>query len=180
MPRKSCCPYSIYCCCTSSKFVPLNAGPYHLEICAGKLNAAVQAVPRFNQQLMQPYLFNKWRSYSSISVPSFQQVKLLDFCALMAVLSPGKSCPFSAIRPLSQLSLLHPENEQVMSLCLPQPFLFALSEFLNPTVEKESNQWPRWNESENPFYLFLINKITHPLKFIKKWLYGYKVSLSDF
>ena len=65
------------------------------------------------------------------------------FTEISSAAKPGKSCPSQATRPLSQLSLLQPENEQVKSLCLPQPFLFALGEFLNPTVEKESNQWPR-------------------------------------
>ena len=90
-----------------------------------------------------------------------------------------KSNPPSASRPpLSQL-FSSPENEKWSALLPPSCFLFTLSEFLNPMVEKESNQRMRLNESENHFYLFLINKITHPLKFIKKWLYSHKVSLSD-
>jgi len=69
---------------------------------------------------------------------------------------------------LSTLSFNLKKNEQVNVLLPPSCFLFALGEFLNPMVEKESNQWLRLIESENPFYLFPINKITHPLKFIKK------------
>jgi len=69
---------------------------------------------------------------------------------------------------LQQAPLPSLKNEQVNVLLPPSCFLFALGEFLNPMVEKESNQWLRLIESENPFYLFPINKITHPLKFIKK------------
>ena len=60
------------------------------------------------------------------------------------------------------------KNEQVNVLLPPSCFLFALGEFLNPMVEKESNQWLRLIESEIHIYLFLINKFTHSLKFIKK------------
>ena len=77
-------------------------------------------------------------------------------------------------------ALLFSWKWKVNALLPPSCFLFTLSEFLNPMVEKEPNQWMRLIESENHFYLFPINKITHPLKFIKKWLYCYKVSLSDF
>ena len=40
----------------------------------------------------------------------------------------------------------------------------------NPTVEKDPIQWLRFNESKNHIYLNHLNKFTHPLKFIKKWL----------
>ena len=152
---------------------------------------------------MQPYLSSKIvQPYSEIwatinaAVPRFLccnkcsrtpwpylEIRALtaprNLCTNFPEIVPSFSNSTSACSALSS-ALLFSWKWKVKSLCLPQPFLFALSEFLNPTVEKESNQWPRWNESENHFYLFLINKITHPLKFIKKWLYGYKVSLSDF
>ena len=100
-------------------------------------------------------------------------VLYLGFCAdfkwLSRFSSSGKLVPFSSSRPpLSAVSSPHAKNEKVKPFCLPHAFLFDLSEFLNPMVEKESIQWMRLSESENPFYLFLINKITHPLKFIKK------------
>ena len=98
----------------------------------------------------------------------FVPSQLLEICAQTFL----KSYPPSAIRPLlAQLSpqlFSSPENEKSEVFLPPSCFLFALGEFLNPMVEKESNQWLRLIESENPFYLFPINKITHPLKFIKK------------
>ena len=87
-----------------------------------------------------------------------QAVLLLGNCALLLnVVSTSwsklenlqqtlfeKIVPFmSKLDPSLQLYLLHLKNEQVSVFCLPHVFLFALSEFLNPTVEKESNQWPR-------------------------------------
>ena len=90
---------------------------------------------------------------------------LLDFCALN-LLENRALAP--ATRLLSQLFSFHATMKKVNALLPPSAFLFNLSDHLNPTVEKESIQWMRLSVSENPFYLFLINKITHPLKLIKK------------
>ena len=92
----------------------------------------------------------------------------LDFCAAVSLLLLENRDLLQQLDLLSLSSSLLLKNEQVKPFCLPHAFLFTLSEFLNPMVEKESNQWTRLIESENHFYLFLINKITHPLKFIKK------------
>ena len=80
----------------------------------------------------------------------------------------GKSCPPQANSTSLLSSLSSPENKKVNALLPPSAFLFDLSGHLNPMVEKESIQWMRLSVSKNPFYLILINKITHPLKLIKK------------
>ena len=122
---------------------------------------------------MQPYSI-KYRPYfssipvhknTSISVPAFNAPVLLDFCAKIFL---GK-CAKALARPPSLSALLpSPENEKVKSLCLPRLFCLNPKWVSNPTVEKDPIQWMRFNESKNPFYLNHLNKITHPLKFIKK------------
>ena len=95
----------------------------------------------------------------------------------MNFLSENEEKPFSSFSSLSAPP--SHENEKVNVFLPPSAFLINPKWVSNPTVEKDPIQWMRFSESKNPFYLILINKITHPLKFIKKWLYVYKVSLSD-
>ena len=151
----------------------------------------LQAVHWIFGHLMQTVRCNKCRPYfprflckppaiNEDDAARFLCINVSRFLCSSLSSSSGKSWPPQATRPPLLQLFSSPENEKVNALLPPSCFLFTLSEFLNPMVEKESIQWMRLIESENHFYLFLINKITHPLKFIKKWLYCYKVSLSDF
>ena len=113
----------------------------------------------------------------------------LDFCAwiqcsctlrFLCINFLGK-CAKTPARPPS-LSALLPSHEKWKSwshFASLNPFWLNPKWASNPTVEKDPIQWMRFSESKNPFYLNHLNKITHPLKFIKKWLYVYKVSLND-
>ena len=88
---------------------------------------------------------------------------LLDFCAISLLENRAL-----ARHPSPQLAPPSHENEKVNVFLPPSAFLFNPKWVSNPTVEKDPIQWMRFSESKNPFYLILINKITHPLKFIKK------------
>ena len=142
------------------------------------MNLYLQAVHRISGHLMQTVRCNKCRPYfprflckppaiNEDDAARFQCINVSRFCAAVFLL------PLENRDLLKQLDLLSFSSSlllkmKVNALLPPSCFLFTLSEFLNPMVEKESIQWMRLNESENHFYLFLINKITHPLKFIKK------------
>ena len=72
-------------------------------------------------------------------------------------------------RPPSLSALLSSHDKVKSKVSLPpSAFLSNPKWASNPTVEKDPIQWMRFSESKNSFYLIHINKITHPLKFIKK------------
>ena len=124
-------------------------------------------------------VFSEGCTLLSIFVPALME--LLD---IRATKNHSQRClkivPLLLVSTSSLSNLLFSwKNEKSVVSLPPSCFLFNPKWVSNPTVEKDPIQWMRISESKNPFYLILINKITHPLKFIKKWLYVYKVSLSD-
>ena len=101
------------------------------------------------------------------SCPSNRTVRLpWDACQLKVSLSwlPRNSC--------TSLSSLFSSlfSQEWMSFASLKPFCLNPKWVSNPTVKKDPIQWLRFNESKNHIYLNHLNKFTHPLKFIKKWL----------
>ena len=133
----------------------INAGCTHLGFYAVRtaINAG-RTHPRF---LCNPYS-NKC---SSIFVPTRSLFSKL----------PRKSCPLSPLfSTLCSSSLFFSQEWKVKCFASLNPFCLNPKWESNPTVEKDPIQWLRFNESKNHIYLNHLNKFTHPLKFIKKWL----------
>ena len=104
-------------------------------------------------------------------------VLLLVFCALLdldfyALQTLLYGCLENrALLPFFSLSSLSFSWKwKVKSFASLNPFWLNPKWVSNPTVEKDPIQWLRFNESKNHIYLNHLNKFTHPLKFIKKWL----------
>ena len=90
----------------------------------------------------------------------------LDFCAVSLLENRAKALA----RPpaLSAHSPSPGKNEKWSPFASLNPFCLNPKWVSNPTVEKDPIQWMRFNESKNHIYLNHLNKITRPLKFIKK------------